>query len=389
MKPVHTTRILVSVSIFRHKTISSSLSQTLCLRAMSGEWVSGDFNLDDVKKAVDNLKVFPIDMHSFHESSSGSSSGPLTFADLPTLDFPAGGKIKCFVDLVPDVDSDVPKAIIKESLQSKTYEDIPAPFGMKSKATGPFKLDIAIMLQHNGKHTVIKLFHFPQLMKVDVARGLCYGTPYCFNWQGEVKTMKKCIHFVFERLGGFQCRQHVFRTSEEGKPENERSQEEWDFGFDFIEQKGPRENIKNRMLRWVTVQTSCKDSPIFRWPPVLVEKSLRNLAQDGVLAQVHTSWCLTLYDIDVRVLQALAPLFSSFSEKALGLFGEPGAGKTPVARSVAMALSRYYINRIGQQGEVEPSFRQASEFDFFRGQSGQVSRLNTSHSTFICVFKDL
>ena len=260
---------------------------------------------------------------------------------------------------------------------------------MKSKATGPFKLDIAIMLQHNGKHTVIKLFHFPQLMKVDVARGLCYGTPYCFNWQGEVKTMKKCIHFVFERLGGFQCRQHVFRTSEEGKPENERSQEEWDFGFDFIEQKGPRENIKNRMLRWVTVQTSCKDSPIFRWPPVLVEKSLRNLAQDGVLAQVHTSWCLTLYDIDVRVLQALAPLFSSFSEKALGLFGEPGAGKTPVARSVAMALSRYYINRIGQQGEVEPSFRQASEFDFFRGQSGQVSRLNTSHSTFICVFKDL
>ncbi|CAE7467314.1 unnamed protein product [Symbiodinium sp. CCMP2592] len=337
---------------------------------MSGEWVSGDFNLDDVKKAVDNLKVFPIDMHSFHESPSG----PLTFVDLPTLDFPAGGKIKCFVDLVSDVDIEVPKAVIKEGFQSKTYEDIPAPFGMKSKITGPFKLDIAIMLQQNGKHTVIKLFHFPQLMKVDAARDLCYGTPYCFNWQGEVKTMKKCIHFVFERLGGFQCRQHVFRQSEEGKPESERSQEEWDFGFDFIELNGPRENIKNRMLRWVTVQTSNKDSPIFRWPPVLVEKSLRNLAQDGVLAQVHTSWCLTLYDIDVRVLKALAPLFSSFSEKALGLFGEPGAGKTPVARSVAMALSRYYINRIGKQGEVEPSFRQASEFDFFRGQSGQILR---------------
>ena len=141
------------------------------------------------------------------------------------------------------------------------------------------------------------------------------------------------------------------------------------------------------MLRWVTVQTSCKDSPIFRWPPVLVEKSLRNLAQDGVLAQVHTSWCLTLYAIDVRVLKVLAALFSSFSEKALGLFGEPGAGKTPVARSVAMALSRFYINRIGQQGEVEPSFRQASEFDFFRGQSGQVSRLNTSHYTLLVYSK--
>ena len=73
--------------------------------------------------------MFPIDMHSFHESPSG----PLTFADLPTLDFPTSGKIKCFVDLVADVDGGIPKAVIKESLQSKTYEDIPAPFGMKSK----------------------------------------------------------------------------------------------------------------------------------------------------------------------------------------------------------------------------------------------------------------
>ena len=80
-------------------------------------------------KAVENLTVFPIDMHSFHESPSG----PLTFADLPTLDFPTSGKIKCFVDLVADVDGGIPKAVIKESLQSKTYEDIPAPFGMKSK----------------------------------------------------------------------------------------------------------------------------------------------------------------------------------------------------------------------------------------------------------------
>ena len=85
----------------------------------------------------------------------------------------------------------------------------------------------------------------------------------------------------------------------------------------------------------------------------------------------------------MRVLKALAPLFPSFSEKALGLFGEPGAGNTPVARSVAMALSRFYINRIGQQGEVQPSFRQASEFDIFRGQSGQVSRLNTRHHTLL------
>ena len=39
-------------------------------------------------------------------------------------------------------------------------------------------------------------------------------------------------------------------------------------------------------------------------PHVLVEKSLKNLAQDGVLAQVHEQWPLTLYDLDVRFLKA-------------------------------------------------------------------------------------
>ena len=36
---------------------------------------------------------------------------------------------------------------------------------------------------------------------------------------------------MFECLGGFQCRQHLLRIREEGKPEADRTPEEWDFGF--------------------------------------------------------------------------------------------------------------------------------------------------------------
>ena len=75
--------------------------------------------------------------------------------------------------------------------------------------------------------------------------------------------------------------------------------------------------------------------------------------------------------------QGSGPAVFFFLGKGIGFVN------TPVARSVAMALSRFYINRIGQQGEVQPSFRQASEFDIFRGQSGQVSRLNTRHHTLL------
>ena len=35
-----------------------------------------------------------------------------------------------------------------------------------------------------------------------------------------------------------------------------------------------------------------------------------------------------------------------------------------------MAISRHWISKANKQGLVKPSFRQACEFDFFRGQTG-------------------
>ena len=77
------------------------------------------------------------------------------------------------------------------------------------------------------------------------------------------------------------------------------------------------------MLRWITIEINKPDSPIYKWHSVLVEKSLRNLAADGVLAQVHEHWPLTLYDLDVRFLKALATLMPRLQEKTLGFHGEP------------------------------------------------------------------
>lgn len=39
-----------------------------------------------------------------------------------------------------------------------------------------------------------------------------------------------------------------------------------------------------------------------------------------------------------------------------------------------MAISRQWIKKAHKTEEVEPSFRQASEFDFFRGQCGSIFR---------------
>ena len=280
---------------------------------------SGEVSMQEVKEHVAKLKLYTIDVHQFVESSPG----PLNVLDLPILDFPESGFVKCVVDVVMDVPTFSPSEL-KNSIQSKEFSKLPLPFGLKTAPSGTFRIDIAVLAQNNGKYAVIKIINLSEKTKVSVVRDMCCGKPHIVDWSGDIKTVKKCLHYLFEQMGGFQCRHHVLRTQEEGKAEQERSIEEWDRGFDYIEAHGPRDNTRNRMLRWVTIQTSSRDSPLHRWSPVLVEKSLRNLAQDGVLAQVHEVWPLTLYDLDVRFLNALGPLFASLSEKALGFHGVPG-----------------------------------------------------------------
>ena len=310
---------------------------------------TGDVSKEDLKEQVKNFLIYPLDMHSFSEAEPG----PLTVIDMPILPMSEHGVVKCFVDVIMDVEV-TSKNELKQALQSRAFGDLPVPFGITLAPEVIAKLDIAMVRQPNSRFIIVKIINLRDKIRVSEARNLCHGKAHSIDWSGEVRTMKKIFHFVFENLGGFQCRHHIMRSVEEGKPEQERSQEEWDFGFDHIDEHGPRENTKNRQLRWITSQITCKDSPIYKWPTALVEKSLRNLAQDGVLAQVHEDWPLTLYDLDIRFLKSLGPLFASLSEKSQGFHGVPGAGKTPAARSVAMALSRYQIRKANKTGEVKP-----------------------------------
>lgn len=332
---------------------------------------AGNTSMDTIHELVTKVSLYEIDTPTFHDDPQGD----LSILDLPVYDMGDQGVAKSFLDIVMDVEGPIPKGNLKQSFMSKSpVAEIQPPFGLKKDPQQHVKLDIAVVPQNDGKFLVCKLINLKDKVKTPFAKSLCYGSPRLIDWLGNVRAVKKCVHFIFEHLGGFQIRNHVLRSHEDGKPEKERSAEEWEFGFDFIEQSGPRDNVKNKMLRWVTVQVNNPDSPVYKWPPVLVEKSLRNLSNDGVLAQVHDQWPLTLFDLDIRFLNALAPLVQSLKEKAIGFHGEPGAGKTPVARTIAMAISRHWIRKAQKIGEVMPSFRQASEFDFFRGQAGSIFR---------------
>ena len=185
--------------------------------------------------------------------------------------FPKGDFIECFLDIVCDVPS-FTRTEVQNRLQRQNYKALPKPFGVAKPLDAPFRLDLAVIPQNNSKFAVVKLINLRDKNNtVEDIQGLCYGKPHAVDWSGagNVATMKKCLHFIFEQLRGFQFRHHVLRT-EEGQPEQERSLEEWD--FDYIESLCPRGNIRNKLLRWVTIRTTPPDSPVLRWPAALFEK---------------------------------------------------------------------------------------------------------------------
>ena len=116
-----------------------------------------------------------------------------------------------------------------------------------------------------------------------------------------------------------------------------------------------------------------QDSPIFSWPQSLVEKSLRALQSDGVLALPVEDFYFTLTDVGPSLLDtAIQHMVKSMKTIAVGILGGPGSGKTPLARIMALCASRYWKREL--QLTSPPSFREASEFDFFGGQPGRKDR---------------
>ncbi|CAE7826793.1 unnamed protein product, partial [Symbiodinium sp. CCMP2592] len=136
--------------------------------------------------------------------------------------------------------------------------------------------------------------------------------------------------------------------------------EEQDAGWDFIINEGERDKGELRQLRWIHRHINREGSPIKGWPEKLVQRALDSLANDGCLASLTTRYDLTMQDFEpVFVQGVMETVVPYLLDHSLWLLGEPGKGKTPLARTLAMAFSRYH----GGKG----SFRSSSDFDFFRG----------------------
>ena len=76
-------------------------------------------------------------------------------------------------------------------------------------------------------------------------------------------------------------------------------------GFDFIEWKRPSDHIRNQQLHWIIIQVGTKESPIYKWPTALVNKLLRDLSQDGILASTQDMVSLSTASCDSGLAKTL------------------------------------------------------------------------------------
>ena len=113
------------------------------------------------------------------------------------------------------------------------------------------------------------------------------------------------------------------------------------------------------------------DSPIAGWPEGKVRIMAQNKTRGMSGATLQREFPLTTFSLKPMlsdtILPALYPLFVCYGVLCLGW---PGVGKTPALIAMLLAMGRYHIH--GLQEEGVPGWRRAKSLDNFRQYIGHV-----------------
>ena len=311
--------------------------------------------------------------------------GHFTCINFPVQDLNAQDKllVHCF-DVIMGyegpVDLDALTSLYKRSHELGDVSVLPPPFGLKDTTSVEAQLQFVVIKQADGLYSIFKHFIFPHKVTASVFRQMTYGTPKKAMFMSlDPKMGRKIIQYCLERMGG-RCFKFAELTNQgiptkvKAVPFEDKDDEDIDKGFEYLAKFGPRSAASNQQLKWMTKTLKNKDSPLYAWPQALVEKALRNLTNEGVLAKKEFSWPLPFTPTYYQPwLVEIMEQIWDFDMSAFVMLGEPGVGKSPLGRSVLMAQVRHNAHRFDPDGaKGPPCIRCTPEIDFLRGEPGSV-----------------
>eukprot|EP00435_Cladocopium_sp_Y103_P037440 s1793_g9.t3 len=347
---------LLNLSCRLHSTVSSTRRAMGC---GGSKVVVVTYNLfwwcvSDEYKTCSQFKGNKGFQELFHtELTTHVHVGPLPIGIMTPLALPLkeinpnSPAIKHFLDIIYDVDPNrVNVDNLKAIIRNQAWSELPDVKQMASRPTFDYVSQYFLLPQVDEKVCLLEHFYIKDdKIKGQYVERLVKGQGFEISWQGVNKhKARRGFQYMLEQLGGSR------------PPANEEDQ---DAGWDFIIQHGERDKGNLKQLRWIHRNVNRDGSPIHGWNEKLVQRVLDSLANDGTMAAVISRYDLTIDALEPDVLEIIEKVVPHLRGHALWLLGEPGVGKTPLGRMLAMMFSRFH----GGTG----TFRSASGFDFFRG----------------------
>ena len=298
-----------------------------------------------------------------HVHVGPSPPGSVLVTDLPLKDLdPSSHSLKHFLDLVIDipaasVDMDNIKAIIRD----KAWHDLPTFMQMKERPAFDYLCQYFFVPQSDDSVCLLKHVYITGDNKVHASRvqRVLQGKGREIVWGSTNKrNARKALQWLLEQLGGSQFRLYSLST-DRGPTKASKGPSPEDAGWNFIMEKGEMDKGGLKQLRWIHQQINCPESPIHGWSEKLVQCALDSLANDGCVAKLCTRYDLTMHDVEPDIRQVLESIVPYLRNHSLWLLGEPGKGKTPPGRIIAMMYSRFH----GGDG----LYQTTCDLDLFRG----------------------
>ena len=287
------------------------------------------------------------------------------------------------VDIISDYAEQIDWGFVSHLMETGAYSQLPDRIRPKQDLPPQIEFSLAIVpAPHDpSKHVILKLYTFMEGGKnvkkpVATARALCDGIPYMIDCPS-ARTATICFKYMWQMMGGMQARPWQLAQKDLPIAKEPRqnffatlTDEEINDGFSYI-RKVPRTDENLRQSIWITKALS-RATPIHNWPPAVVEKAVRSLIAEGAFAKKHKFLPWSLKHVqDLYVDKILGRVFDMLLTKAIIMLGEAGAGKTPLAKAIALAVASYHYDRsVDTDFLEEPCFRCTQDIDFLRVSPG-------------------
>ena len=309
----------------------------------------------------------------------------IDFKDLPIREYFGVNPIKAVVDVIIGHDERFDEEVIKRNVVDGEMDALPAicqpPVG--AAVINHFS-QTAFVKRSDGKYDIVRFITFQTGATGGKAMGPAavthkHGELYIINYGANKHNGKRVFQYLFQRLGGFQIRHWKFEGAEDNRfaaASDDMDVAAIDRGFDFIENAWRKREVPPTgfgQLRWITRCIKDPACPLHNWASGLIEKSFRELRDEGSLAKVVVDCPYTIKSFQPWFVdEVLADLCHLLSIKSLGMVGTAGCGKSPVLEGIACMFSRFWKRKLNIQELT--SYRAACDLDFFRGQVGTVDR---------------